>query len=79
MKSTKSISFFAKRNFICFYIMGFASYLPIFSYAIIGRMIAQLDIQTDYALYLAAGTFMLLLAQIFRYGYRLKEEQDLTI
>ncbi len=79
IKNISKGRFFVKRNFICFYIMGFASYLPIFSYAIIGRMIAQLDIQTDYALYLAAGTFMLLLAQIFHYGYRLKEEQDLTI
>ena len=71
--------FFTKRNFICFYIMGIAFYIPIFDYAIIGRMICGIDIQMDYALYLAAGSFMLLLAEIFRYGYRLKEEQELTI
>ena len=71
--------FFTKRNFICFYIMGIAFYIPIFDYAIIGRMICGIDIQMDYALYLAAGTFMFILAQIFHYGYRLKEEQELTI
>jgi hypothetical protein len=71
--------FFTKRNFICFHIMGCAFYLPILSYAIIGRLLCQIDIELDYALYLAAGTFMFLLAEIFRYGYRLKEEQDLTI
>ena len=71
--------FFTKRNFICFYTMGCAFYLPILSYAIIGRLLCQIDIELDYALYIAAGTFMFLLAEIFRYGYRLKEDQDLTI
>ena len=71
--------FFTKRNFICFQIMGCAFYLPVIDYAIIGRFICQVDIQIDFALYIAAGTFMFLLAEIFRYGYRLKEEQDLTI
>ena len=71
--------FFVKRNFICFYIMGCAFYLPVFDYTIIGRFICRIDIQIDFALYIAAGTFMFLLAEIFRYGYRLKEEQDLTI
>ena len=71
--------FFTKRNFICFQIMGFAFYLSVIDYAIIGRFICQVDIQIDFALYIAAGTFMFLLAEIFRYGYRLKEEQELTI
>ena len=59
--------------------MGIAFYIPIFDYAIIGQMICGIDISMDYALYLAAGTFMFILAQIFHYGYRLKEEQELTI
>ena len=71
--------FFTNRNFICFQIMGCAFYLPVIDYAIIGRFICQVDIQIDFALYIAAGTFMFLLAEIFRYGYRLKEEQDQTI
>ena len=71
--------FFTKRNFIWFQIMGFAFYLPVIDYAIIGRFIFQADIQIDFALYIAAGTFMFLLAEIFRYGYRLKEDQHLTI
>ncbi|MBO5252085.1 MAG: DUF2975 domain-containing protein [Bacteroidaceae bacterium] len=71
--------FFSKRNFICFYVMGCAFYVPIIDYAIIGRFICQINIEIDYALYIAAGTFMFILAEIFRYGYRLKEEQDLTI
>ena len=71
--------FFTKRNFICFHIMGCAFYLPILSYAIIGRLLCRVDIQIDFALYIAAGSFMFLLAEIFRYGYRLKEEQELTI
>ena len=71
--------FFVKRNFICFYTMGCAFYLPVIDYTIIGRFICQIDIQIDFALYIAAGTFMFLLAEIFRYGYRLKEEQELTI
>lgn len=79
VKNISNGRFFTKRNFVCFYIMGIAFYIPIFDYAIIGRMIAHLDIQIDYALYLAAGTFMFILAQIFHYGYRLKEEQELTI
>lgn len=71
--------FFSKRNFICFYVMGCAFYVPIIDYAIIGRFICQINIEIGYALYIAAGTFMFILAEIFRYGYRLKEEQDLTI
>ena len=71
--------FFTKGNFTCFYIMGIAFYFPVFDYAIIGRFICQVDVNIDFALYLAAGSFMLLLAEIFRYGYRLKEEQELTI
>jgi hypothetical protein len=71
--------FFTKRNFICFHIMGCAFYLPVLSYAIIGRLLYQVDIQIDFALYIAAGSSMFLLAEIFRYGYRLKEEQELTI
>ena len=79
IKNISNERFFTKRNFICFYIMGIAFYIPIFDYAIIGRMICNIDVQMDYALYLAAGTFMFILAQIFHYGYRLKEEQELTI
>ena len=79
IKNISNGRFFAKRNFICFYIMGIAFYFPVFDYAIIGRFICDIDVQIDFALYLAAGSFMLLLAEIFRYGYRLKEEQDLTI
>ena len=71
--------FFTKRNFICFHIMGIAFYFPVFDYAIIGRFICQVDVNIDFALYLTAGSLMLLLAEIFRYGYRLKEEQELTI
>jgi len=79
IKNISNGRFFTKRNFTCFYIMGIAFYIPIFDYAIIGRMICNIDVQMDYALYLAAGTFMFILAQIFHYGYRLKEEQELTI
>ena len=79
IKNISNRRFFTKRNFICFYIMGIAFYFPVFDYAIIGRFICQVDVNIDFALYLAAGSFMLLLAEIFRYGYRLKEEQELTI
>ena len=79
VKNISNGRFFTKRNFVCFYVMGFAFYLPIFDYAIVGRMICNIDVPMDYALYLAAGTFMFILAQIFHYGYRLKEEQELTI
>ena len=36
--------FFTKRNFTCFYTMGCAFYLPLLSYAIIGRLLCQIDI-----------------------------------
>ena len=79
IKNINNGRFFTKRNFICFNIMGVAFYLPVLDYAIIGQFICQMDIQIDFAIYIAAGTFMFLLAEIFRYGYHLKEEQDLTI
>lgn len=71
--------FFAKSNFIYFYTMGYAFMLPVLDYAVIGRFICKIDIQIDFALYIAAGTFMFLLAEIFRHGYRMKEEQDLIV
>lgn len=71
--------FFDKQNYICFYIMGGALYLPVIAFAIICRILGQEGIEIDHALYLCGGTFMFLLAEIFRYGYHLKEEQDLTI
>ena len=79
IKNISNRRFFPTRNFLCVYIMGIAFYFPVFDYAIIGRFICQVDVNIDFALYLAAGSFMLLLAEIFRYGYRLKEEQELTI
>lgn len=70
--------FFIKQNHTCFFIMGISLYLPVLAYAIIGFM-GQECPEIDHALYLCGGTFLFILAEIFRYGYHLKEEQDLTI
>ena len=71
-------SFFIKQNYTCFFIMGISLYLPVLAYAIIGFM-GQECPEIDHALYLCGGTFLFILAEIFRYGYHLKEEQELTI
>lgn len=70
--------FFVKQNYICFYVIGVALYSPVFVYAM-ERLLSKELVTIDHATYLAAGTFMLVLAEVFRYGYSLKEEQDLTI
>ena len=70
--------FFVKQNYICFYVIGIALYSPVFVYAI-EKILSKELVTIDHAAYLVAGTFMLVLAEVFRYGYLLKEEQDLTI
>ena len=70
--------FFTKKNFIYFYAMGVILYLPVIVYTIIRWTGGELE-EIEHSVYFAAGSFMLILAEIFRYGYRLKEEQELTI
>ena len=36
-------------------------------------------IPMDVPVWSAMGTFLLIIAEIFRYGIRMKEEQDLTV
>lgn len=74
----KNKCFFIKQNYISFYIMGISLYLPVLAYAIFGFMGQECQ-EIDHALYLCGGTFLCILAETFRYGYQLKEEQELTI
>ena len=71
--------FFAKMNHICLHIMG-SSFLVL---GLIGIILIQfLDQQANelnYIMCLIIGVFLFIIAEIFRYGYRLKEEQELTI
>lgn len=70
--------FFIKQNYISFYIMGISLYLPVLAYAIFGFMGQECQ-EIDHALYLCGGTLLFILAEVFCYGYHLKEEQELTI
>ena len=71
--------FFAKMNHICLHIMG-SSFLVL---GLIGIILIQfLDQQANelnYIMCLIIGVFLFIIAEIFRYGYRLKKEQELTI
>ena len=71
--------FFAKLNHICLYIMG-SSFLVL---GLIGSILIQILIQEvneiNYIMCLIIGVFLFIIAEIFRYGYHLKEEQELTI
>ena len=65
--------FFAKQNYIGFYVAGCGVLISVNSYALIEELAS-----IDHTLYLAIGTFLFILAEIFRYGYRMKQEQDFT-
>lgn len=79
IKNINKKKFFDKQNHICFYIMGGSLYLPVIAFAIICRILGKEGIEIDHGIYLCGGTFLFILAEIFRYGYHLKEEQELTI
>ena len=71
--------FFAKMNHICLHIMG-SSFLVL---GLIGIILIQFLNQQanelNYIMCLIIGVFLFIIAEIFRYGYCLKEEQELTI
>ena len=81
VKNCNKQDFFAKQNYCCFYIMAAALCAPIIIYDLIRIFSSTLhDLpEEDFFAPMSIGIFMLFLAEIFRYGYRLKKEQDLTI
>lgn len=83
---TKNINkqkFFTKENHYLFFIMGIALFLPPFInvlYNLFGQMhSSDPTITVNDPMWFASSLFMFILAEIFRYGYKLKEEQELTI
>ena len=74
--------FFTKENYLLFYGMGIALFAPgivHFIGQILGEKEAWKAFQIALHYWFGAGSFLFILAEIFRYGYRLKEEQELTI
>ena len=71
--------FFIKQNYICFYIIGVALQILGIASSFINRILDQPEGNISHIMCLIIGIFMFILAEIFRYGYHLKEEQDLTI
>ena len=74
--------FFTKENYLLFYVMGIALFAPgivHFIGQILGEKEAWKAFQIALHYWFGAGSFLFILAEIFRYGYRLKEEQDLVI
>jgi hypothetical protein len=74
--------FFTKENYLLFYSMGIALFIPGFVH-FIGQILGEKEVwkafQIELHYWFGAGAFLFILAEIFRYGYRLKEEQELTI
>lgn len=82
MNNVTKQKFFIKQNVHCFQIMAVALMLP----AIVKTLGDIFDTAHDWhsfpmdlALWFAASLFLSLMGNIFRYGLKLKEEQDLTI
>ena len=74
--------FFTKENYLLFYGMGIALFAPgivHFIGQILGEKEAWKAFQIALHYWFGAGSFLFILAEIFRYGYRLKVEQELTI
>lgn len=74
--------FFTKENYWLFYAMGIVLFIPGFVH-FIGQIFGDKETWKAFHISLhywfGAGSFLLIMAEIFRYGYRLKEEQELTI
>lgn len=82
---TKNIykqKFFIKQNYLLFFAMGLALFLPP-AVHVVGDIFDKVHdwqaIKVNDALWFAGSLFLIILAEIFRYGHKLKEEQDLTI
>ena len=80
IKNINKQNFFIRQNYQLFSIMGIALFLPPLVY-MLGNLFDQThnSITINDATWFAGSLFMFILAEIFRYGYKLKEEQDLTI
>lgn len=80
IKNINKQNFFIRQNYQLFSIMGIALFLPPLVY-MLGNLFDQThnSITINDAAWFAGSLFMFILAEIFRYGYKLKEEQDLTI
>ena len=74
--------FFIKENYLILYGIGAALFAPGFIH-FIGQILDDKEAWEAFHIELhywfAAGAILFILAEIFRYGYRLKEEQELTI
>lgn len=74
--------FFVKCNYILFYYMGVALIILPLIYGV-GCIFDKVHdwkvISMEGAIWNAIGIFLLIIAEIFRYGTRMKEEQDLTV
>lgn len=74
--------FFVKQNVNCFKVMGMALVLPPLVKTL-GSIVGVTDdwraVHMNIEIWIAAALFMLIIANIFGYGKKLKEEQDLTI
>ena len=74
--------FFTKENYLLFYGMCIALFTPgivNFFGQIVGEKEVWRAFQIELHYWFGAGAFLFILAEIFRYGYRLKKEQELTV
>ena len=76
IKNINKQNFFIRQNYQLFSIMGIALFLPPLVY-MLGNLFDQThnSITINDAAWFAGSLFMFILAEIFRYGYKLKEEQ----
>lgn len=74
--------FFIQQNFRLFYTAAIALFLPPVVH-FLGKIFDKAHnweaFKMDETLWFTASLFLLIIAEIFRYGTKLKEEQDLTI
>lgn len=80
--NVKRQNFFIKQNHRLFHLMGITVFAPAFIHEI-GSLVDSSNnwkaFEMNTPLWFAAGIFLFIIAEIFRYGTKLKEEQDLTV
>ena len=79
MMNIRGGRFFVKPNYICFRILGTASLLPLVAHVAASFFCGETVLSDWIMALLPIGSFMFVMAEIFRSGYVLSEEQKLIV
>lgn len=79
MMNIRKGRFFTRQNYISFYVLGAAMLFPFFSHLMTSLLFGEIVLGDWGMVSMSISAFMFVMAEIFRHGYRLKEDHEMTI